>query len=145
MSTNTKRATRFGLSQAARITKLRAYLDGRGAATGSQAVKGVVYTDAGGEPGGLVAGTAAVTIAAGRAPGWVDLTFTTPFSLGPGNYWLGLHSGNDHAVARYAWGTRANARRYNIDTYSDGPSNPFGGGRFADSQEIAIFAYGLAD
>ena len=145
MSTNTKRATRFGLTQAARITKLRAYLDGRGATTGSQAVKGVVYTDAGGEPAALAASSAAVTIQAGKAPGWVDLTFATPFSLGPGNYWLGLHSGTDHAVARYAWGTRTNARRYNIDTYTDGPSNPFGGGRFTDNQEISIFAYGLAD
>jgi hypothetical protein len=145
MSTDVKRATRFPLSSSARITKLRAYLDGRGAATGSQMVKGVIYADSGGEPGALRATSTAVSIAAGRAPGWVDLVLTAPITLGPGNYWLGLHSSPTHAVARYAWGTRAGARRYNLDAYADGPSDPFGGGRFSDSQEISIFAFGLPD
>ena len=146
MSANTKRATRFRLSSSARVTKLRAYLDGRGATTGSQTVKGVIYADAGGEPAALGRTT---TAGHDRRPAVRRAGSTwcspTPISLGPGNYWLGLHSGPTHAVARYAWSTRANARRYNIDTYSDGPSNPFGGGRFSDDQEISIFAFGLAD
>jgi hypothetical protein len=125
-----------------RATRLRAYLDGRGRATGSQSVRGVVYADAGGVPGALLRSTAAVTITAGRAPGWVDFAFSSPLSLAPGNYWLGTHSSASQQVARFSWDPRPSSRRYNLDAFTDGPSDPFGSGQL-DNQEMSTHVVGV--
>ncbi|HEU0022999.1 MAG TPA: hypothetical protein VFQ12_00110, partial [Thermoleophilaceae bacterium] len=59
----------------------------------------------------------------------------------PGVYWLGLQSGGDDGVARYAWDSSPNARRYNIDLFADGASDPFGS-TFTDDQQMSLFAFG---
>ena len=142
MTIETKRANRFGLSSAVRATRLRAYLDGRGRTTGSQNVRGVVYADAGGVPGALLRSTAAVTITAGRAPGWVDFAFSSPLSLAPGNYWLGTHSGASQQVARFFWDPRPSSRRFNLDAFADGASDPFGAGNL-DNQDMSTHLVGV--
>jgi parallel beta-helix repeat protein len=141
MSVNVKRASRFFLFYPATATRLRAYLDGRGAPTGSQVVRGVLYRDEGGEPGRALSRTLQATIQAGRAPGWVDFPFPYRLRLTPGHYWLALHSGASHGVARIAWTPKPDARRFNIDNYLDGPSSPFGAAA-SDEQQISIYAVG---
>jgi hypothetical protein len=139
--TGSKRASRFELASPADIVRLRAYLDGRGATTGSQAIRGVVYADNAGQPGPRVASTAQVTIPAGRGAAWVDLPFTTAIGLRAGHYWLALQSGATAGVVRYAASSRAGALRWNADAYSDGPATPFGTAS-SDAKELSIHAIG---
>jgi Subtilase family len=142
MSVNVKRASRFFLYFPATIRALRVHLDGNGDGTGSQLLRGVLYADSGGQPGGLLRRSFQATITAGRAAGWLNLYLPFSIDLRPGYYWLGLHTGVNHRVARYSWSSRANSRRYNIDAYADGPGTPFGSA-FSDDQSIAIHALGF--
>jgi parallel beta-helix repeat protein len=141
MSANVKRATPFPLFFPVTVRKLSAYLDGRGATTGSQVLTAIIYRNATGGPTELVARSFQVTIPAGRDPGWVDFYLPFPPRLQPGVYWLGIHSGASGGVARFAWDPAANSRRFNIDAYSDGPSSPFGTS-LIDNQQMSIYASG---
>jgi parallel beta-helix repeat protein len=144
MSTNVKRASPFVVYFPVKVTALNAYLDGGGAASGSQAVRGLIYRSASGLPTSLVATSSVVTIDAGRPPGFVDLPVGGSPVLQPGVYWLGLHSGATHGVARFAWSSVAGHRRYGIDAFADGASNPFGSA-LVDDQQISIYASGTYD
>jgi hypothetical protein len=44
-------------------------------------------------------------------------------------------------VAHFSWDPVANSRRFNVDYYPDGPSNPFGSAPL-DNQQMSIFASG---
>jgi hypothetical protein len=142
MSSNVKRASPsllwFG---PVTVTGFRAYLDGGGALSGSQVVRAVLYRHQGG-PSQLVAQSLAKTVVAGRIDGFVDFELPTPVSLDPGYYWLGLHSGATHGVARFGWNFGTQIRVYNIDWFADGASNPFGGNTFQDDQVITMYAVG---
>jgi hypothetical protein len=142
-SKDSKRVSAFTLagSTAVDLASLSAYLDGRAGTTGSQPVRAVVYADAGGAPGALVARSADVTIAAGRAAGWVSLPLAAPARLAPGTYWLGLQSGGTTAVARYAAAPAAGALRYGADAFADGPAAAFGAAS-TDAKALSMFAVG---
>jgi hypothetical protein len=143
MSTNVKRASRYLLWYGpVKVSSLSVYLDGDGGATGSQVVRGLIYRGA--SPGALLAETQQVTITAGDPGRWFDLSFSSPITLNPGYYWLGLHSGPNHGVARYAWDPGdSGSRRYNIDGFVNGASDPFlVGPTFSDSQRISTHARG---
>jgi hypothetical protein len=101
----------------------------------------VVYADAAGAPGALIGRTNEVTIAAGRAPGWVTLGFASPVRLAAGSYWLGTHAGGTATVARYAYTAVADAFRRNGDAYGDGSSSPFGT-PVADARQLSMEAVG---
>jgi hypothetical protein len=142
MSGDVKRASVFPFYFSGTVNKLTAFLDGGGAASGSQALRGVIYHRApGGGPGPLVARSFQGMIAAGRPPGWVGFYFPFPPRLAPGVYWLGLHSGQASRVARFAWDAVAGSRWFNGDSYSNGPSNPFGSAA-TDTQQMSIYASG---
>jgi subtilisin family serine protease len=128
LAPDAKRASRFGFSTPATldVAHLQAFLDGRAAGSGSQPVRGLLYADSGGAPGALVARTLDVTIAGGRASGWVPLRFATPVRLAPGSYWLGLQAGGTRAVARFAATAATGGLRRNADPFADGASSPFG-------------------
>ncbi len=140
-SQNVKRASRFFLYFPATVTRLRVHVDGNGGGSGSQTLRGVLYGDSGNEPGAILRQSFQTEIAAGRSAGWVDLYLPFSIELRPRYYWLGIQTGPNHNVARYSWDVRAGARRYNIDPFMDGPSNPFGSA-FSDDQSIAIHALG---
>jgi hypothetical protein len=91
--------------------------------------------------GALVAGGSSVTIGADRPPGYVDLPVPSGPVLQPGVYWLGLHSGTTHGVARFAWSPVANHRRYASDGFADGADSPVGSS-LVDDQQISIYASG---
>lgn len=143
MSVDRKRASRFPLASTATFTALQVHVDGRGASTGSQSIRGVVYSDASGAPYQPLATTESMAVTAGRAAGQITLSFSSPVRLASGQYWLGLHSGGPTAVARYAATTVSNALRFNTgkDAFSDGSSNPFGTTN-TDNKQMSIAAIG---
>ena len=147
LTSNAKRASRVSFSAPAKanVTAVKAYVDGRGATTGNQPLRGVIYSDSATGPATPVATSSAVTVSAGQAAGWVTLSFASPVRLTAGSYWLGLHSGGTGKVARYAAATVSNALRYGTvaDSYSDGASSPFGGTSL-DSKQMSIVAIGAA-
>jgi hypothetical protein len=126
---NVKRVSTAPLitNEPAVAARLSVALDGRGApgATG-QPLRGVVFSDANGEPGALAGRTAEVTIAPGQSAGVVNLEFSPPLHLVPGRYWLGLHAGGATATARYASTGGLGGLRFNSDSYAGGTADPFG-------------------
>src|SRR4051794_34645951 len=74
LSVDYKRGSPFALSDSATtLTKLTAYVDGLGAASGSQQLRGYVYANDGasGAPGTLKCITSLVTVNANAAAAWV--------------------------------------------------------------------------
>jgi hypothetical protein len=143
MSANTKRASPFVFYFPGRVTRIHAYVDGNGATSGSQVVRAVLYRrdPATGGPGAYVTRSFEYTVQAGMSARWVPFWLAPPAQLQPGVYWLGLQSAGQHGVARYAWDSSPNSRRYNVDIDADGPSDPFGAS-FSDDQQMSIFAFG---
>jgi hypothetical protein len=141
MSAHAKRASPFTLYFPVTVKKLSAYLDGRGAATGSQVMRAVIYRHSAGAPAQLVARSFQGAVGAGQNPGWVDFYMPFPPRLQPGVYWLGLHSGATGGVARFAWDPVPSSRRFNIDNYDNGPGNPFGSAP-VDEKQLSIYASG---
>ena len=82
------------------MSKLTAYLGGGSSAS---KLRGVIYADNGGAPGVLVGTSTELSIAAGAAAGWVDLSLPSSLSLPAGSYWLGY------------WYADANSRHYYVD------------------------------
>jgi hypothetical protein len=140
---NDKYGSRYYLFTASpvTVTKLRAYLDGLGRASGSQVLRGLIYRHTSTGPGGLVARTFQVRLNAGQPPGWVDLYFPFPPRLQAGGYWLTLHAGESENVVRYAFDPKPGGQRHNDDLFSNGPLNPFGGSDRA-AKEMSIHAVG---
>jgi hypothetical protein len=140
---NNKFGSRFYLLTASpvTVTKLRAYLDGRGRTSGSQVLRGLIYRHTSSGPGALVARTFQASLQAGRPAGWVDLHFPFPPQLSAGGYWLTLHAGESDEVVRYAFDPKPAAERHNDDLFSNGPLNPFGASE-ALAREISIHAVG---
>jgi fibronectin type 3 domain-containing protein len=127
LAANTKYADKVTLSTTSKISKISAYLDGVSkVAGGSQVVRAAVYADASGSPGALKATSAEVTVAKNVAGAWVDFTFNPAVTLPAGNYWIALHAGATSGIVRLYGGTASGAGRTAVDTYSDGPSDPFG-------------------
>ena len=143
MSANTKRASPFVFYFPGTVRRIHAFIDGKGASSGSQKVRAVLYRrdPASGGPGAYVTRSFEFTVPAGMSARWVPFWLAPPAQLQPGVYWLGLQSAGDHGIARYAWDPVTGARRYNIDNDADGPSDPFGTS-FSDNQQLSIFAFG---
>jgi hypothetical protein len=144
MSADGKRASAFTLSDnSVTVTKLTAYLDGRGRTSGSQVGRGVIYAadGAGGAPGTLLCQTAEFSVAAGQASSWVSMTISGTCTLAAsGKYYLGIHTGATAGVARYGSYSVTGALHWSLnDAYSDGPSTSWGTDSLANS-EMAIYA-----
>ena len=87
-----KRVNAYSLSQAGSVSKLSVYLQ-PGYASGSANIKGVIYADSNGSPGGLIATSSQLVFPSTGAAGWYDLPFASPPSLAPGRYWIGVFTG----------------------------------------------------
>lgn len=70
---DSRRASRFPLASTSSFTTIRAYLDGGGAPTGSQPVRGVIYSGRSGARDQRLAASRPGTITAAHAPGYVTL------------------------------------------------------------------------
>lgn len=133
-----KRVTKAALPVAGNVYKLTMYLAPTGV-SGQQVMQGVIYADSGGAPGALKGVTNAFTFVSSNAAGWYDLQFSSPISLPPGTYWIGVLSGASNHVAGFRWNSVSQSRAVNSNTYASGPSNPFGSATL-DSEQMSIYA-----
>ena len=91
----------YALGSTVSVTRLSGYMAGGSAVS---RMRGLIYTNNGGQPGTLVAVSSEISIAAAAAATWVSLPFTSPVTLPAGSYWLGY------------WYADGNGRRYYTDT-----------------------------
>lgn len=133
-----KRVTKFQLLSAGNVTKLSMYLTPTGV-SGQQVMNGIIYADQSGIPGALLGVTTQLTFLSTNAANWYDMPFASSIPLQPGTYWIGVISGNSYHVAGFRWNTVAGVRAINSNTYSSGPSNPFGSAT-VDSEQMSVYA-----
>jgi subtilisin family serine protease len=138
MVADRKRVNSYQLSVPAQLTSLNVYLQPSGTA-GQQVLRGIVYGDAAGVPGALLGTTNEITFHSTDAAGWYRLQFPSPVALQPAKYWIGLISGSTSSVAAFRWATISGSRAYNTNTYSSGPSDPFGTATI-DSERMSVYA-----
>lgn len=122
---NEKRVNRCVVPYNALVNEISVYL----APTshfGSQLVKGIFYADNKGKPGALVGTTGKLTFTSKSPAGWYHLVFTTPLKVAAGNYWIGIITGSTSLVGGERYDSVSGAEDYNYNTYTSGPSNPFG-------------------
>jgi Abnormal spindle-like microcephaly-assoc'd, ASPM-SPD-2-Hydin len=133
-----KRVSRYALSVAGSVTKLSIYLAPTGT-SGQQLLKGLIYADSSSAPGALLAVSEQLTFTGTSVAGWYDLTFSSPVKLAAGNYWIGIITGASSHVAGFRYDSVAGARDYNANTYTSGPTNPFGVPT-TDSEQTSLYA-----
>ena len=101
------------------VTQLNGYMAGSSAAS---RLRGVIYTNSGGQPGALVAATSEVSLAANRAAGWVTLPLASSMQLAAGSYWLGYWYADGNS--RHYYLNLAGAERYKAAAYSSTANPP---------------------
>ena len=105
----------------------------------SEQIRAVIYGDDGaGNPGGFVAVSSPVTVAAGQGPGWVDFAFVGTPILGSGSYWFGYWYSTRLALQYYS--AVAGGGRYRSVAYSStgNPPASYGSGT---SQNVSFSLY----
>jgi Hypothetical glycosyl hydrolase family 15 len=137
LTANWKRGSKFTLGAAGTLVNFSAYLDGNGGASGGQSLRMALYQDDNGVPGALVTASSPVDITAGQAAGWVTFG-APPVSLTAGTYWIVIESGSNAGVAR-DYGDGAANWYADGDSFTAGPSNPFGAG-VAGSGTLSVYA-----
>ena len=126
-SVNLKEVSRF-TAVAGNVTKLTGYLSGLGAASGSQKVKAIMYTDNNGNPGSLLGVSNELSINAGRAWAWTDFTFPSPIRVQAGTIWMGYIASSVNDLTQLKYDNSPGELRYNANAggYAAGPSSSFG-------------------
>jgi DNA-binding beta-propeller fold protein YncE len=109
--------------------------------SGRQVLEGVIYSDAGGTPGELLATSNELVFTSTSASCWYDLTFPTPLHLPAGNYWVGVLTGAKAGVAGYRYDRVARVGRYNATA---GSIDPFGTAA-TDGRQMSLYATYTAD
>ncbi len=133
-----KRVNRYALSAAGSINKLSVYLAPTGT-SGQQVIEGLVYADSSGAPGALLGTSEQLTFKSANYAGWYGLSFSSPLKLAAGNYWIGVITGATSKVTGFRYDSVASSRDYNTNTYTSGPSNPFGS-VITDSEQASLYA-----
>jgi subtilisin family serine protease len=120
------------------LTSVQVYL--QRLASGSQQFRGLLYADAGGTPGALVAATSAQTVGAQATSGWQTLPFTAPVPVSAGTYWLGILAGPTSEVfaLRYDDSTTASGA-VTYQPWTSGPRNPFAAVRL-EPEKFSVYA-----
>jgi hypothetical protein len=138
MGADRKRVVHFQLPQAGGVSKLTMYLAPT-STSGQQQIAGVIYSDAAGAPGSLLATSNQLTFHSTDAAGWYDLVFPSSVALPAGTYWIGLISGATGNVTGFRYSNVTGARALNTNSYTSGPTNPFGTATI-DSEQMSIYA-----
>src|SRR6202035_601911 len=102
-------------------------------------IEGVLYADSAGAPAALLGTSSPLTFSNTNAAGWYALTFATPLKVAAGNYCIGVLTGASSGVAGFRYDSVTNSREINANTYSSGPSDPFGAFS-TDSEQMSIYA-----
>ena len=135
---NRKRVNRYALATSGSVSKLSLYLAPT-STSGQQVIKGIIYSDNAGKPEALLGTSEQLTFKSSNAAGWYDLSFSSPVKLTAGNYWIGVITGATGGVAGFRYDSVAGARDYNTNSYSTGPSNPFGS-IATDGEQASLYA-----
>jgi subtilisin family serine protease/fibronectin type 3 domain-containing protein len=135
---NRKRVNRHALSVAGTVTKLSIYLAPTGT-SGEQVIKGLIYADSSGSPAALLATSTQLTFKSTNTAGWYDLPFASPPALTVGNYWIGVITGGTGGIAGFRYDKVTGSRDYNSNSYTSGPTNPFGSFS-TDSEQASLYA-----
>jgi hypothetical protein len=133
-----KRVNRYALASAASVMKLSMYLAPAGPA-GQQVLKGLIYADASNAPGALLGVSEQLTFKSTNTAGWYDFVFSTPVKLAAGNYWIGMINGGGAGITSFRYDTVAGSRDYNANSYTAGPTNPFGTPSI-DPEQMSLYA-----
>jgi hypothetical protein len=133
-----KRVNSYPLGSSATVTQLSVYLEPT-SISGQQTIEGVVYADSKGAPGALVGVSTPITFASTESAGWYALVFPSPRELSPASYWIGVLTGATWGVIGYRYDSVAGSRAVNQNTFTAGPSNPFGAFS-SDSQQMSLYA-----
>jgi len=139
---NYKCGCRYQLTVPGLVSKLTVYGSNNDAPYDDCYIKGLIYADAAGPaPGALAATGDAVFFASNAGADWYDLTLPAPVNLSAGYYWL-TWIGDSAATGFAVRGdTTGGTRRYNADTYSDGPTDPFGAGTDSAHKQCIYATY----
>ena len=97
-----------------------------------------MYADAAGMPGALMGSTEPLTFTSTSSAGWYALA-SSPRKLAAGNYWIGLIAGARAGVAGFRYGSVAGTRDFNANSYTSGPTNPFGSAS-SDGEQASLYA-----
>jgi hypothetical protein len=135
---NEKRVNKCAIPVNAEVSELVEYLAPTSTA-GSQVIKGIVYEDSKGKPAKLLGTSNGFTFTNKTAAGWYHLAFPAPVKLAAGNYWIGVITGKTTKVAGERFDSVKNAEDYNANTYTSGPSNPFGSFK-TTNEEMSLYA-----
>src|SRR3989440_12835914 len=135
---NRKQVGRYPLATAGSVTKLSIYLAPTGT-KGQQVIRGIIYADASAKPQALLGASEQLTFKSTGSAGWYELRFPSPVTLTVGSYWIGVLTGARGRVAGFRFTKVTAARNYNDNTYSSGPSNPFGSGSI-DAKQTSLYA-----
>ena len=135
---NLKGVSKYTLPSAGSVSKLSLYLQPTGT-SGTQSFEGVIYAESAGAPGALLATTTALAFKNTSTAGWYELNFSAPVKLAAGNYWLGFISATTAGVGAFRYATLSSGLDYNTNTYTSGPSNPFGKATVL-SRQISLYA-----
>jgi thermitase len=140
MFANYKIVNAATLPVAGSVSKLSVYAIPGFGSPSPQALKAVIYADAGGSPGALLATGSEVTYRGNvNGRGWFELPFPTPVALGAGSYWLGFITGASTEGIGYVYENVAASRAYNANPFTSGPTNPFGSAT-KDSEQASLYA-----
>ena len=136
-SADYERMSPFALGETGTVTQLVIYL--ASPAGGSQRMRPVIYRDAAGSPGALVATGPERLLAPAAGGEWVELPLAAPVTLAPGTYWLGLLTGETNRATLHFLGTTPGQKIYAWDAYANGPADPAGPGT-VDAGPMSVFA-----
>ncbi|MCW3027812.1 MAG: hypothetical protein JWN81_1023, partial [Solirubrobacterales bacterium] len=135
---NRKRVNRYALSVAGTVSKLSIYLAPT-KNSGEQVIKGLIYADSSGSPAALLATSTQLTFKSTSTAGWYDLPFAIPPSLAAGNYWIGVITGATGGIVGFRYDKVTSSRDFNTNSYTSGPTNPFGSFS-TDSEQASLYA-----
>jgi chitodextrinase len=121
-SSDHKRASAYSIGQSVRVSKVYVYLQ-PSSTSGQQVMKGVIYADSN---KALLAASYEKTFHSTDKAGWYPMTLTKPVTLAPGKYGIGILTGGSSYVANFRYNSVSNIRAFSNNSYSSGPSNPFG-------------------
>jgi len=135
---NRKRVNRCVLPANVAVSELSVYLAPT-STSGQQVIRGILYADANGAPGALLGTTTQLTFTNSSPAGWYHLGFPASLQLAGGHYWIGVITGASQNVAAGRYDNVSGAQDYNSNTYTSGPSNPFGSVTHSDEQ-LSLYA-----
>jgi hypothetical protein len=138
LAADQKRVCRVQLPEDGYLVKLGVYLDTLGDADAKQLARGIVYA----ADGSLIGQTAETTLPPTMNAGWAEFRFSEPEGVPceAQQIDIGLIGGSSGGLIRmYGNADSVRGGKYATDSYTDGPSDPFGAAT-AVTSDLSIYA-----